>query len=517
MQEFLYGHCDNPIDNYRLLCDLDMAADHEYCDAHLVISTLEDIGNNDISNDDINNKLCETINQCNRILTTCDKLAVCDTTFRDTIHGILCRIAGDNSCLEFSSGNLRKYRVLKNISCLIVGHKSQIKHAVTIINHTLENDNLLQLYSHTDSYSPLYRYAYVCYTHFRNPFAHIRPPYECVCRNAVQHGLRVADMKILDSAVSNDDIRYYTSLTKLTMGYYSTTTQFTEIYSFTKSLKILTILSPDFFDTLLLRRNIMDTISLPWYDSPIDAILSQCDAIEELYAPNIRYMMTTPQMFAKSLKVLDASGFRNGINDEWLEMCTSITELNADHNSGITTCDPFAKSLKKIRCIDACGIGDDGLRTCTNIVALCADHNKKITTCAPFANSLETLSARVTCGISDDGLKMCTAITKLVAHCNHKITTCVPFANTLTVLYAGSDCGIGDKGIKTCYYIEHLDACDNPRITTCVPFSRSLKYLNAVNCGITTTGIRSCKLISLTSSYNHKIDRSQIIVATDNN
>ena len=510
-----------------MLCDLDMATDHEYCDAHSVISTLEDISNDnisddDISDDDINNKLCETINRCNCILFTCDKLAVCDTTFRDTIHDILCRIAGSNSRFKFSSGKMRKYDVLKNVSCLIVGHESQIKHAVAIINHTLSNIDLLQLYSHTDSYSPLYRYAYVCYQrHDQFLFSARTSSYRCVCQNAAQHGLRIADMKISDRAsVFDDDIKYYTSLAKLTMESYSTAIQFSKSYPFAKSLKILTI-QPAKLRVLLLRRHVTDPIP-PSYNNPINAILSQCDSIEELYAPNI-FCIGTPQMFAKSLRILDASGNYglkdNGINDKWLEMCTSIIELNVDYNSNITTFAPFAKSLKKIRCIDTCGIGDDGLRQCTNIIILDADYNKKITTCAPFANSLETLSARVTCGISDDGLKLCTAITKLVAHRNHKITTCIPFANTLIALDAGHNCGIGDTGLKTCHHIKHLNAYNNPKITTCAPFSRSLKYLNANYkiCGITATiGAQSCRShVHLTSSDNYEIGRRQIIVKMD--
>jgi len=405
MQKFLYG--DNSIDFQRMLCDLDMANyEYEYVEIRQTAFALQ------TENDD--NKLCKIINKYNRILITCDKLAVCSTSITRTINNIL--------------------HIMTTI------RKSKIKHPVMIINHTLSSIDLLKLYKCTNAYNLVH--GYVAYIH------HDKHDTQ-TCHDATLNGLRITDITIWNKNISTDDIRYYTSLTNLNI-YCNMDTIWTYI-PFAKSLKIL-----------VMRRY-----------GPMDgSVLSQCCAIEKLY------------------------------------VC---------HNTKITTCEPFAKSLKVLNADSDCGIDDKGLELCTSIVELYAGSNHKITTCAPFAKSLKKLRA-ISCGIGDTGLKTCDHIEYLDASCNSKITTCAPFAKSLKKLSAVGSCGIGDIGLKTCRHIEYLNASHNSKITTCVPFSQTLMYLiaNGEKCGITTAGIRSCKLISLTSSYNHKIDRSQIIVATNN-
>ena len=86
-------------------------------------------------------------------------------------------------------------------------------------------------------------------------------------------------------------------------------------------------------------------------------------------------------------------------------------------------------------------MNDDHTRYCTSLVALkIYNNNCKITTCAPFAESLKVLYSRFNCKIGDEGLRLCTSIVELHATNNVKITTCRPFAETLTILYAEYIC-----------------------------------------------------------------------------
>ena len=248
-----------------------------------------------------------------------------------------------------------------------------------------------------------------------------------------------------------------------------------------------------------------------------DDHIQYCTSLTTLTIHDTDRKITTCAPFAKSLKVLYIYG--NIFNDEILQSCTSIVELYAGNNRGVTTCAPFANSLKVLDASHNCGIGDDGLASCHFIKNLIAYNNIKITTCEPFANSLEILKASGNCGIADIGIVSCHNIKRLHAYDNPKITTCVPFAKSLKMLSASYDCGINDNSIASCYSLECLMANNNPMITTCAPFARSLKHLFAigVRCGITTKEVLLCKfLVKLYSDGNDKIDRSKIRLPSDN-
>jgi len=145
------------------------------------------------------------------------------------------------------------------------------------------------------------------------------------------------------------------------------------------------------------------------------------------------------------------------LNDASIMMCTRIKMLYVSGNHNITTCAPFAKTLKYLEANDGCGIGDDGIKMCTKLKSLSVDNNCNITTCAPFANTLVKLSA---CGIhskiGDAGLVRCTKIVELRANQNHNITTCAPFAATLVTLYTPYERGISYNSIKMCTKLRNI-------------------------------------------------------------
>jgi len=257
--------------------------------------------------------------------------------------------------------------------------------------------------------------------------------------------------------------------------------------------------------------------------------LSSCDAIRELCATD-NAKITTCAPFAQSLVKLDASNYgtkdasvKCGISDTGLSSCSMIRELNARGNPKITTCVPFAKSLKILRASRDCGISDTGLSNCTAIEKLYVQDNLKITTCEPFAKTLIVLNAFGNSGIDDKGLSRCASITDLDASGNSKITTCDPFARSLRVLTVSEtngydDSGIGDAGLKMCRSIEDLDADYNTKITTCDPFARTLRFLNAVGtCGICNDGLRLCNsLTEVFALHNTKIDVARIATYNKN-
>ena len=259
-------------------------------------------------------------------------------------------------------------------------------------------------------------------------------------------------------------------------------------------------------------RNGLRVASIDVYNKFIDDNhIKYCTSLVELNI--ICGKITTCAPFAKSLKVLRVA-FNNYIGNNSLVTCHSIKELYACCNREITTCAPFANSLEVLYATSDCGIGDDGLVSCRSIKTLYADNNRIITTCAPFANSLEILRATNDSGIGDDGLASCYSIKTLFAHSNIKITTCNPFAKTLTILDASLKCGIADVGIASCHTIKQLNAAGNPMITTCTPFAKSLTHLYTARSGIRTEGILSCKsLIALFTENDGKIDRSNITMA----
>ena len=161
-------------------------------------------------------------------------------------------------------------------------------------------------------------------------------------------------------------------------------------------------------------------------------------------------------------------------NNHNIKMCTRLKKL-ITYTSNITSCDHFAAHLV---ILNAHGIGDYGLRLCTSITELYARHNYGITTCAPFAHSLRKLSIPFGSGIRNEGLRLCMSITDLNVSCNPRAISCDPFANTLRILDVSwrihrithgmvyyKSCGTGDEELRLCRSLTYLDARDNRRIT----------------------------------------------------
>ena len=272
------------------------------------------------------------------------------------------------------------------------------------------------------------------------------------------------------------------------------------------------------FAKSLIHLSASSTSFMTHHDSPCgitDTGLRLCIAIEKLNAGG-NDKITTCVPFARTLRELIASD-DCGITNDGLRLCANITKINIDNNTHISSCKSFAKSLRKIsmrlhwkllREIDNVDVNDDTLRFCNNIVNLNAENCSLITSCTSFARTLRKLVACGSCGISDNGLYLCDAIEELDASGNEKITSCAPFANTLRILYATDSSGICDDGLKQCRLIQELDATDNANITTCAPFAKSLVELwaNGKKCGISDKGLHMCTSIEvLKIVYNRKI------------
>ena len=405
------------------------------------------------------------------------------------------------------------------------------------INYQLNYIQLQHTYVHTNLHNVIYNDTIMIY------------PKSCM-RNIIRNGLRVTNMTISsNSAVTDFDIECCTSLTGLIID---SDTQITTLAPFAKTLRMLSIatnmcLIDD--DALLLCTDLEELdvsgndkittcatfakslkilhanscilnhrIGWETYCGITDDSLKLCTNIEILHATdNLRITTCTP--FAKSLKILYADGEWCAITDDGLLSCTTLQQLYVSDNAGITTCAPFANTLTILYAKnDKGGIVDAGLSLCTMICELNASNNSKITTCAPFAKSLKILHAFERCGISDAGLSNCIAIEKLWVWDNPKITTCKPFARTLNMLDAHNNSGIDDKGLSHCASIIRLSAASNPKITTCDPFAGTLRELNAANmmghdrygnsriydiCGIGDAGLKMCNNIRDLCVYNN--------------
>jgi len=253
-----------------------------------------------------------------------------------------------------------------------------------------------------------------------------------------------------------------------------------------------------------------------------DNDLRSCVHIEELYVDN-NAGITTCEPFSQSLRKISARGALCGMYDAGLQSCASITYLDASGNPNITTCNPFAHTIRILHATWQCGIKNNGISRCITIEELHVDDNLHITTCDPFARTIRILSASNKSGITDDGLKKCRCIESLNASSNKNITTCAPFAKCLKRLSANSSfialytsngvvlswsiCGIDDYGLSECKSLKYLSANENALITTCEPFKDTITQLFASgNCGISDDGIRHCtKLREIISRHNDKI------------
>jgi len=207
---------------------------------------LSDLDITDVSFDDIKavskdaTYMIDTCKKYRAILSACDKLAI-DTT----INAMINRSAALN------------YRTI-----ILTTHN------VSIINHSLSDNELIELYASVrDVYNPLYGYA--CYHTTCNNRADTTRMFCRTLPDATRNGLRINDIQINNDSVTDRLIDCYTSLTKLKVNH---DTRITTCGPFAKSLKILTISRDGIFSD----RGYLK-----------DAGLSQCDAIEKLYVPYI--------------------------------------------------------------------------------------------------------------------------------------------------------------------------------------------------------------------------------------
>ena len=215
------------------------------------------------------------------------------------------------------------------------------------------------------------------------------------------------------------------------------------------------------------------------------------------------------------------------IDDNTLAKCTSLTSLDLSSLCEITTCAPFAKSLRRLRIIEIVHFNYDSIMRCMAIGELHASENRFIKTCQPFARSLRILFANDDCGIGDRGLESCTLIEILSADDNLKITSCDPFAKTLRILSACKpnlyslppSNGISDKGLTLCANLQALYAINNRGITTCAPFAKSIIAVSVAGySGITSDELRRCtSLRHVYAANNKKIPEAtiQLIFAND--
>jgi len=257
-------------------------------------------------------------------------------------------------------------------------------------------------------------------------------------------------------------------------------------------------------DRNTIEKNIKEIRAIELYDTYVNArtidMISICTNVESLYCES------TDHEYATLMPYADPSSFRNLhimphlryisantiLNNECLELCTNIYKLDASCNSYITTCDPFAHSLRVLDASYKCGICDIGLIRCTHLKNINVDDNCKITTCAPFAKTLKILSAECEkCGINDQGLLLCTNLKKLYCNYNCNITTCAPFAKTIRVLHT-IDNQLSDSGLLHCTKLNKLDHSYNKNITTFAPFAKTLKVLCTRNMSIGEDEIKLC-------------------------
>jgi len=159
-----------------------------------------------------------------------------------------------------------------------------------------------------------------------------------------------------------------------------------------------------------------------------------------------------------------------------LKLFTNLKKLYAKNNVNLPNyASPCLNSLEEVHIpcnyfyidhqLTRCNNRDVALSLCTYIRVLDASNNPIITTCQPFAASLRILYASRRCRICDAGLALCKNIKLLDAYGNPRITTCDPFAKSLVKLLAGGQCGVGDKGMHLCDRLKNLNASGNTKIT----------------------------------------------------
>ena len=156
--------------------------------------------------------------------------------------------------------------------------------------------------------------------------------------------------------------------------------------------------------------------------------LSNCVKLEKFCCTDNSLQFS--QFSLPSLRVLVASGKKCSVCDDTIRFCATIEELDCCDNIRITTCEPFAKSLRILHARRSV-MTDIGLSKCVNIEELDCMDSKLITTCAPFYRSLLRLNM-IGSGIVNNGLLRCKYI-KVLAY-DSKIPKCDSFITSLKVI-----------------------------------------------------------------------------------
>ena len=245
---------------------------------------------------------------------------------------------------------------------------------------------------------------------------------------------------------------------------------------------------------------------------------AHCKNMTELTINDDANMLAIPA-FAQRIRKLHLNAITRlgGLNEQQLFDNSNLEHLYMSRCNIRIVLDRVGHSLKTLCANDCDKMDDECIAACTQLIELGANRVDGITTCAPFAKTLKILSAvsamhtrvptqrnhqfgsrtytvtYIKHGITDDGLKLCTNITRLRADNNISITTCAPFAMSLTILYAENDCGISDNGLTLCKNIKYLSIINNNKITTLNPFANSLQVIHTDNITMLNTNMILCK------------------------
>ena len=222
--------------------------------------------------------------------------------------------------------------------------------------------------------------------------------------------------------------------------------------------------------------------------------ISNMPSLYELYCGNAESGFTKKNFFPASLRALYVNSCSLCIGKKSIRKCKFIEKLICDE-SDIESFKPFEKSLRILSASFCCNILDKNLRNCANIEKLDCSNNYSITTCKPFALSLRTLVCSNS-NIDDNGLANCIYIEELDCDSNNNISTCKSFAQSLRILSTNDNSAMSDAGLEKCNRIEELYCTYTEKITTCSSFCNTLRVLNACNCNITDNGIISCRNIN---------------------
>jgi len=113
----------------------------------------------------------------------------------------------------------------------------------------------------------------------------------------------------------------------------------------------------------------------------------------------------------------------------------------------------------------------------TKLKILNVSHNPYITTCEPFAKTLRELYIDgEMCGVDNDGMMLCDKLRVLSINYNRRISDCNSSGKTLVELYAHNS-DLRDWGLSSCTRLKYLDPTYSRNITECAPFAKTIKYV----------------------------------------